>query len=181
MKTHKYTNDPKTLLEQGKIIVTENADSKFIHRVSMVNLLLSGMSPKVLSGFCGYSERTLQAWLKNVDESGWETLMAVKQGGRPSRLTDEHASKLHDAVKCAPENFGYNVWDGPSLSDYIKSQFGIDYGVRACQNLLHRMGFSLIRPQTYPSLENPDDEARAGFKKTDPGQPGQKLNTCVSG
>lgn len=165
MKTHKYINDPKTLLEQGKIIVTENADNKFIHRVSMVNLLLSGMSPKVLSEFCGYSERTLQAWLKNVDESGWETLMAVKQNGRPSRLTDEQVSKLHDAVKCDPDNFGYNVWDGPALSDYIKSEFGIDYGVRACQNLLHRMGFSLIRPQTYPSLENPDDEARTGFKK----------------
>lgn len=165
MKTHKYINDPKTLLEQGKIIVTENSDNKFIHRVSMVNLLLSGMSPKELSGFCGYSERTLQAWLKNVDESGWETLMAVKQNGRPSRLTDEQVSKLHDAVKCNPDNFGYNVWDGPALSDYIKSEFGIDYGVRACQNLLHRMGFSLIRPQTYPSLENPDDEARTGFKK----------------
>lgn len=165
MKTHKYIHDPKILLEQGKTIVTENAESKFIHRVSMVNLLLSGMSPKVLSGFCGYSERTLQAWLKNVDESGWETLMAVKQNGRPCRLTDEQVRKLHDAVKCDPDNFGYNVWDGPSLSDYIKSEFGIDYGVRACQNLLHRMGFSLIRPQTYPSLENPDDDARAGFKK----------------
>ena len=174
MKTHKYIHDPKILLEQGKTIVTENADSKFIHRVSMVNLLLSGMSPKVLSGFCGYSERTLQAWLKNVDESGWETLMAVKQNGRPCRLTDEQVRKLHDAVKCDPDNFGYNVWDGPSLSDYIKSEFGIDYGVRACQNLLHRMGFSLIRPQTYPSLENPDDDARAGFKKNWPRPAGTK-------
>lgn len=165
MKVHKYINDPKTLLEQGKIIVTENADNKFIYRVSMVNLLLSGMSPKVLSGFCGYSERTLQAWIKNVDEFGWESLMAVKQNGRPSRLTGEQVSKLHDAVKSDPANFGYNVWDGPALSDYIKSAFGIDYGVRSCQKLLHRMGFSLIRPQTYPSLENPDNEARNGFKK----------------
>ncbi len=165
MKVHKYINDPKTLLEQGKIIVTKNADNKFIHRVSMVNLLLSGMSPKVLSGFCGYSERTLQSWLKNVDESGWETLMAVKQKGRPNKLSDEQVNKLKDAVKSDPNNFGYNVWDGPTLSDYIKSEFGINYGVRACQNLLHRMGFSLIRPQTYPSLENPDDEARADFKK----------------
>ena len=165
MKSHKYINDPKTLLEQGKIIVTENADNKFIYRVSMVNLLLSGMSPKVLSEFCGYSERTLQIWLKKVDESGWESLMTVKQNGRPSRLTDEQISKIHDAVKSDPDNFGYNVWDGPALSDYIKSEFGIDYGVRACQNLFHRMGFSLIRPQTYPSLENPDNEARADFKK----------------
>ncbi len=168
MKVHKYINDPKILLEQGKIIVTENADNKFVHRVSMVNLLLSGMSPKVLSGFCGYSERTLQTWLKNVDESGGEILMAVKQNGRPNKLSDEQINKLKDAVKSDPDNFGYNVWDGPTLSDHIKSESGINYGVRACQNLLHRMGFSLIRPQTYPSLENPDDEARADFKKNCP-------------
>lgn len=165
MKVHKYINDRKTLLEQGKIIVTKNVDKKFIYRVSMVNLLLSGMSPKVLSEFCGYSERTLQTWLKNVDEFGWETLMTVKQNGRPNKLSDEQISILQDAVKSDPNNYGYNVWDGPTLSDYIKSEFGIDYGVRACQKLLHRMGFSLIRPQTYPSLENPDDEARADFKK----------------
>ncbi len=168
MKTHKYIHDPKTLLEQGKIIVTENADNKFIYRVSMVNLLLGGMSPKVLSEFCGYSERTLQTWLKNVDEHGWETLMAIKQNGRPNKLSGEQIKKLKNAVKSDPNNFGYNVWDGPTLSDYIESEFGINYGVRACQNLLHRMGFSLIRPQTYPSLENPDDEARADFKKNCP-------------
>ena len=93
MRIHKYIHDPNTLLEQGKNIVTENADAKFIYRVSMVNLILSGMSPKTLSEFCGYSERTLQNWLKNVDESGWETLMSIKQNGRPCRLTDNQDRK----------------------------------------------------------------------------------------
>jgi len=99
---------------------------------------------------------------------------------RPNKLSDEQINKLKNAVKSDPNNFGYNVWDGSTLSDYIESEFGINYGVRACQNLLHRMGFSLIRPQTYPSLENPDDEARADFKKTVPDHSGRKANTCVS-
>ncbi len=30
----------------------------------------------------------------------------------------------------------------------------MEYGVRACQKLFHRLGSSLIRPHTYPSLEN---------------------------
>ena len=180
MRIHKYIHDPNTLLEQGKNIVTENADVKFIYRVSMVNLILSGMSPKTLSEFCGYSERTLQNWLKNVDESGWETLMSVKQNGRPCRLTDSQISSLHDTVKSDPEDFGYHVWDGQTLSDYIYSEFGIDYGVRASQYLLHRMGFSLIRPRTYPSLEDPDDEARDDFKKNDTSQPKREINPRVS-
>ena len=168
MKTHKYLNDPKDLLEQGKRIVsekTENEDKKYVYRVSMVNLMLSGLSPKELSSNCGYSERTLQSWLKKVDESGWETLKTKKQTGRPGKLTDQQREEIKVSINEGPEKSGYTVWCGPSLSDFIKSKYGIDYGVRACQDLMHRMGFSLIRPQIYPSLENPNTEAREDFKK----------------
>lgn len=165
MRIHKYINDPKDLLGQGKKIVSENADNKFVHRVSMVNLMLSGLSPKLLAEFCGDSERTLQTWLKKVDEIGWEALAAVKQTGRPNKLNNEQIEEIKVAVKNDPAESGYNVWDGPALSDYIKTKYGIDYGVRACQILMHKMGFSLIRPQTYPSLGNPDNEARENFKK----------------
>ena len=110
-------------------------------------------------------ERTLQTWLKKVDESGWDSLLAVKQGGRPNKLSNQQIAEIKDAINAGPEASGYNVWDGPTLSDFIKTKYGIDYGVRACQLLMHRMGFSLIRPQTYPSLGNPDNEARETFKK----------------
>ena len=138
------------------------------------------MSPKTLSEFCRYIWRTLHNWLKNVDESGWETLMSVKQNGRSCRLTDSQISSLQDAVKSDPEDFGYHVWNGQTLSDYIYSEFGIDYGVRASQYLLHRMGFSLIRPQTYPSLEEPDDEARDDLKKNNTSQPKREISPRVS-
>ena len=170
MRKHKFINNPKDLLEQGKRIVSEKADNedkKFVYRVSMVNLMLSGISPKEISSNCGYSTRTLQSWVKNVDESGWETLRTKKQSGRPSTVTDQQTEEIKASVKEEPEKSGYTVWGGSSLSDFIKSKYGIDYGVRACQKLMHRMGFSLIRPQIYPSLENPDNEARESFKKDD--------------
>ena len=167
MRNHKYINNREELLTQGRSIVSESADNKFVHRVSMVNLMLSGFPAKELAKYCGESERTLQSWLKKVDEQGWETLISKKQTGRPSRLSNQQVEEIRIAVQANPEQSGYNVWDGPTLSDYIKNQYGIEYGVRASQYLLHRMGFSLIRPQVYPSLEQPDDEAREAFKKTD--------------
>lgn len=181
MRVHKYINDPKELLEQGKQIVSENADNKFVHRVSMVNLMLSGLSSKLLAEFCGDSERTLQTWLKKVDEIGWEALVAVKQAGRPNKLNDEQINEIKAALKTDPAESGYNVWDGPALSDYIKTKYGIDYGVRACQILMHKMGFSLIRPQTYPSLGNPDNETREALKKTDRNQSGSASYYRISG
>ena len=165
MKVRKFINDPKKLLEEGKVIVSESADNKFVHRVSMVNLILNGLAPKSLAPYCGDSERTLQSWVKSVDENGWDSLIAVKQTGRPSKLTNEQIEELKVVIKDGPQKAGYLVWDGPSLSDYIKKQYGIDYGVRASQMLMHKMGFAMIRPQTYPSLENPNEEARENFKK----------------
>lgn len=165
MRIHKYINNPDDLLKQGKDLVSKNADNKFVHRVSMVNLMLSGMSPKTLSVFCGDSERTLQTWLKNVDENGWETLIATKQSGRPKKLTEKQREEIKNAIKGGPEKYDYLIWDGPALSDFIKKKYSIDYSVRACQLLFHEMGFSLIRPQTYPSKENPDKKAREDFKK----------------
>ena len=167
MKVHKFINDPKKLLEEGKHIVSENANNKFVHRVSMVNLILSGMTPGNLAPYCGYSERTLQSWVEKVDENGWESLMPVKQTGRPGKLSNTQVEEIKTAIKEGPNKAGYPVWDGPSLSDYIQKKYGVDYGVRACQILMHKMGFAMIRPQTYPSLENPNEEAREDFKKTD--------------
>ena len=165
MKFRKYINDPKVLLAQGQKIVSESADNKFVHRVSMVNLILKGLSPSELAPYCGDSERTLQSWVKNVDEQGWDSLIAVKQTGRPGKLTNEQIEEIRSTIKKGPESAGYNVWDGPALSDYIKNKYGIEYGVRACQLLMHKMGFAMIRPQTYPSLENPNEAARDEFKK----------------
>ncbi len=92
--------------------------------------------------------------------------MTVKPKGRPATFSDTQLEKIKQAVSDDPENYGYHVWDGPTLSDYIKATYNIEYGTRACQKLFHRLGFSLIRPQTYPSLQNPDNEARDELKKT---------------
>ena len=166
MRTKRFINDPKELLAQGQILVKEKADIKFVYRVSMVNLILSGMSAKELATHCVNGETTLMSWVTKVDQFGWDALRAKKQSGRPSKLSDDQIALVKVALMSDPDKHGFKVWDGPSLSKYIKDTFGIDLGVRACQKLLHKMGFALIRPQMYPSLGNPDNEARDTFKKS---------------
>ena len=161
MRIKRFINDPKELLAQGKILAKENADIKFAYRVSMVNLILGGMSAKELAAHCGNGETTLMSWVTKVDRFGWDALRAKKQPGKPSKLSEDQIALVKAAVMDDPK-----VWDGPSLSKYIKDAFDIDLGVRACQKLLHKMGFALIRPQMYPSLGNPDNEARDTFKKS---------------
>ena len=165
MKVHRFIHDPKELLIEGQKIVKESTDSKFIRRVSAVNLVLSGMSVENVAKNFGAGKRTINSWVKKADEDGWETLVAVKQTGRPKLLSESRISEIKEAVNDDPEKHGYHVWDGPTLSNFIFARYEVKYCVRSSQQLLQKMGFSLIRPQTYPSLENPNNEAREDFKK----------------
>ncbi len=52
MAVRRFIHNPGELLKQGQEIAKQPVDPKFIHRVIMVNLVLSGMKVKDLSQ-CG--------------------------------------------------------------------------------------------------------------------------------
>lgn len=162
--SRKFKHPKEELLEEGRRIVSESSDSKFLFRVSMVNLILAGAKPSELSKYCGVDERALTGWVAKVDDHGFQSLMAVKQTGRPSKLSDAQKEEIKFVLQKDPTEYGYSNWDGPSLSDHISSEYGVDYSVRACQKLIKSLGFSLIRPQVHPSLNEPDEKARKEFK-----------------
>ena len=139
----KFKHPKEELLAEGTKIIATDRDSKFLFRVATVNLILSGLKPSELSKYCGVDERTLSRWVAKVDNVGFESLRAVKQNGRPSKLSDEQKEKIKDVIKEDPSRYGYSNWDGPSLSDFFLKEFDVEYSVRACQKLFHELGFSL--------------------------------------
>ncbi|MCQ2070570.1 MAG: helix-turn-helix domain-containing protein [archaeon] len=142
------------LLKEGKHIVSENNDSKYLFRVAMVNLVLSGMKCSELSKYCGVDERTISGWVSKADKEGFESLRAVKQSGRPPKLTENMKEKISATLSKEPSLYGYVDWDGPSLSDHILKEYGIEYSIRACQKLFHELEHSSVNPRTPPSDES---------------------------
>ena len=130
-------------------------------------MLAGSITSSQLSGLTGVPTRTLSTWLKKADEEGFESLKAIKQTGRPNKLADDKLAIIKDAIEHSPEDYGYRVWDGPSLSDFILKKFNVTMGVRQCQRLFHKLGFSLIRAQTYPSLGEQNENERNDFKKNE--------------
>ena len=167
MPTRVYKTNKDQLLAEGKMIVSSTEDSKYQHKVEMVNIVLGGMPPSELSEFVSESKNTITAWVKTADEQGFEALRTKKQPGRPMKLSAEDISSIKAVLEeDNPRKYGYNVWDGPSLSAYIKSKYGVDLCVRQCQRMFHNLGLSLIRPQTFPSKDKEGlEEERETFKK----------------
>lgn len=167
MNKRKYINDPASLLEKGKDIMLGHDDTRFYFKVYSVNFVLNGMSAANVAEIAGVSRSTVSDWVKAVDEKGFEALKSVKPSGRPSKLTSKQKSEIDIILQREPSEFGYKVWDGSTLSAYIKKTYEIELGVRQCQRLFHELGYSKIRPQVFPSKGYEDTEARNEFKKTE--------------
>lgn len=168
MNVHKYKTDPGVLFAEGQALLKESPESKFTYRVQMVNLQLLGkLTTQDISKATGVPVRTLQHWLKSVDEKGWDSIKDPVYTGGKSRLSEEQQQEIKQLVIAdKPEDEGFKVWDTKTLAIYIKRKYDVEYSQSTTSRLLHKLGFSLIRPTTYPSLENPNKEDREEYKKT---------------
>ena len=166
MPERKYVTDKAQLLAQGQMIVSSNEDAAYVHRVDCVNLVLGGMPPSEVSKYVPESKNTITAWVKTADEQGFDALHIKKQTGRPPKLTAEQMAEIEKILlEDKPEEYGYHVWDGPSLSAYIESEYSISICVRQCQRYFKDFNMSLVRPQTYPSKGKGNTAEREEFKK----------------
>lgn len=167
MNRRKYKSNPQKLLEQGKKIMmnSDSADSKYNFRVFSVNLVLSGMSAAEVAETAGVTRSTVSNWVKTADEQGFDALKTVKPSGRRPKLNKTQREEIAAILQKKTDDYGYKVWDGPSLSDLIQKEFHIRLSIRQCQRLFHELGYSRIRPQVFPSKGYEDTEAREDFKK----------------
>ena len=166
MPARKYKTNPAQLLAEGQEIVHTTTDARYRHKVEMVNLVLGGLTPSYLSAYCGDSKRTITLWVKIADEQGFEALKPRKPTGKPPKLTKEQKAEIRTVLEeDDPKKYGHNVWDGPSLSAYIEETYAIRLCVRQCQRLFHSLGFSLVRPQTFPSKGERNEAERTEYKK----------------
>ncbi len=160
-----YISDVNELLKEGKKLIESEPNGKFIHKVGIVNLVLSGLPVSTISKHIGESVNTITLWVKKVDEQGFTSLLPKSHSGRPPKLDLKQREKIRTALLSPPENHGYRVWDGPALSNFIEKTFTVKMSTRQCQRLFHELGFSLQRPQVLP-CKNPDSQERIEFKKT---------------
>lgn len=167
MNTRKYKTNPYELLKQGKDIMSCSDDTKYYFKVFSVNFVLNGMSAAEVAEIAGVSRSTVSGWVKIADEQGFEALKTVKQSGRPTKLNKEQKEEIDSVLQNSPSVYGFKVWDGPSLASFVMNKYNIKLSVRQCQRLFHELGYSKIRPQTFPSKGYEDTAARNEFKKTE--------------
>ncbi len=146
--------------------IRRSEESRYDHRLHGVLLVAQGMSCGEVSDLLGDSPRAVQYWVNRFEQKGLAGLVEGERAGRPRRLDDRHLQEVGAALRQTPEAVGMtgNLWDGKTLSAFIKMRFGVDLKVRQCQNLFRSMGFRLRKPR--PLIAHADPVAQEQYKKT---------------
>lgn len=149
--------DVQSQLEQAK-------DPKTQKRLYAVKLTLSGMDSVKVGKLLGMGGSTVRDCARKADSEGAASLQYRHTGGPKPRLTDEQKESVRQAVLLPATDYGYDVWEGKTISSYITETFNVILSVRSCQRLMHELGFSYRKPGIRP-CRNPDSEDREAFKK----------------
>lgn len=149
--------------------VQNSDEGRFAFRLCSLKLLLNdpNYSAEKLSKVLLASPRSIAKWIHKINESrDIEVLRDKPRPGRTSRLDSAQKEMIKSTLALPPRKVGLeaNLWDGKTLSHYLKKEFGVDLKVRQCQRLFKELGFTLKRPRTV--VANGDPKAKRAFKKT---------------
>lgn len=149
---------------QDEIRRSEN--SRYDHRLHGLLLVAQGMSCRQVAELLGDSPRTVAYWVRRFESSGLSGLIEDEKSGRPRRLNDEQIETIDAALRMKPSDFGLssNLWDGKTLSAFVKNKWDINLGTRQCQRLFRQLGFRLRKPRSLIARANAEEQAQV--KKT---------------
>ena len=136
-------------------------------RELIIKLHDQGKKQEEISELIGCSQPTVHRWIKH-SLSG-RTLKTLPKSGRPTKLTKKNLTKikkkLTENIKKA--NDEYCSVSTKQLKDIIHREIGEVYSLRHVERIMHKLGFSLIkpRPQHLRHDQKKVDAFRDEFKK----------------
>ena len=123
---------------------------------------------------------TVHRWLLAVAREGPSALEPKKSPGAVPYLDDNECKRLYKIVEEGPAKHGYpgGVWTARRLIPVVKKRFGVEYGERGMQLLLHRIGFGSRVPRPrHPKAAS--EEEKTAFRRMVAGKRGQRKDCSV--
>jgi transposase len=161
--------EPKKIERQIDKLISSDPEGRFIYRLCSLKMFLNDptCTTESLGRLMQTSPRTIANWINWINADGNIDILRDKdKPGRNSTLSEVEMAHLRDQIQKHPSESGLdsNLWDGKSLSHYIKKKFGKELKVRQCQRIFNKLGFRLKRGRTMVAKGNPEQKRR--LKKT---------------
>jgi transposase len=119
-------------------------------RAEGVRLLQAGEMRQVqIAQHLGVSEATVSKWKKKVRNEGAEALKPRKATGRPAKLSEDEKQALLEILEggALASGFPTEQWTQARVKRVIESEFGVSYHQNHISKLLHKLGWSVQKPE----------------------------------
>jgi len=126
-----------------------------------------GKTQEYISGLIGCSQPTVHRWIQYGMQG--RTLETLPRSGRPTPLTKNRLGKLRCKIleKVKARNKNYCSVSTKEIKRIIDDEIGRVYTLRHVERLMHKLGFSLIKPRPQHTRHDQSkvDKFRDEFKK----------------
>jgi transposase len=136
-------------------------------RYRMALLALRGWEAPRIAEALSSNRRTVQAWVYRYREGGIEALRPRPRPGRPTKLARDLEAQFKARLQAGPRmEDGVCTLRGKDAVRILHNEFGASYSLEGAYNLLHRLGYSCLKPR--PRHEKNDPGAMKKFRKAAP-------------
>ena len=135
-----------------------------------VQRVFDGEKPAAVTLSYRLGEKTIFKWLKIAREKGIDDLAPKPRSGRNRTLSEFESEEVKRWILGGdPRQYGFDfgLWTRKIVSELILDRLGINLGVTAVGELLHRVGLTPQRPMRR-AYERDDEQIREWLGKTYP-------------
>ena len=155
---------PRLPIEELKRLERNEKNADRARRLRIVILAIEGWTAPAIGMAVGLSRRICQRWVYRYNDLGWEGL-DDRRGRKPqSPLTPEQEAAIHLRIEAGP-NDKDEVCSlrGKDFQRILADEFGLLRSLSAVYHLLHRLGYSYLRPR--PRHRKADRAAIEAFRQ----------------
>ena len=134
----------------------QEAQARDRYRVAL--LAARGQETQAIIDMLNRSRGFVQRWAYAYRDGGIPALRAKPRGGSRSRLDSPQEQRLLERIRCGPLtelDQGVCTLRGKDFQRILESEFQQSYSLGGAYDLLHRLGFSCLRPRPLHRKNDP--------------------------
>lgn len=159
--TVKEHHSVRELLKLNK----SQSNIRMARRIQAIALAQQGYSSQQIAKMTGSCRRAIQNWVARYNKDGIDGLKEKSGRGRTPKLPASEYQKLCSRIDLGPtDKDKVASLYGKDIQRILNREFHVLYSLTGVYQLLHRLGYSYLRPR--PRHQKADPQAQQHFKKT---------------
>lgn len=132
-------------------------DGRQRERCRCVLLALQGFEATQIADRLGRSRRFVQYWVYRYRDGGLDALQDRPRSGQPTHLPRQREAEFRARLEAEPTPAdGVCALRGVDLVRILQDEFGVTYTLQGAYDLLHRLGYSYLRPRPRHRKNDPE-------------------------